>query len=80
MNYGYNPTPHDQEIAELISEMLKEAPLDTRGHRAYVEVNVLYPGVRIRRLTHYTEAEVESIVKKADAIVDTILRRYGAPV
>lgn len=80
MNYGYAPTPHDKEIAGLISEMLQEIPANPRGIRAYVEVNQLYPGVRIRSLTHYSEAEVEKIVKKADAIHESIIRKHSGRV
>lgn len=76
--YGYDPTPHDKEIAKLITEMLEQdAGIDARGHKAYVETDQLYRGVRIHRLTHYTDDEIKNIVRKADAIVEFVLRKHG---
>jgi hypothetical protein len=80
MNYGYVPTEHDEEIAAVLKDMVAKLPEDERGQRPYIEVNETYPGVRIRRITHYTDEQRESIIKKADAIYEVVLRRHGASV
>ena len=80
MNYGYEPTEHDEEIAMVLKDMVAKLPEDARGQRPYIEVNEAYPGVRIRRITHYTNEQIEDLVKKADAIHEVVLRRHGASV
>lgn len=72
MNYGYKPTDRDPELAEKISEYLTTIQSDERGQRAYVECNGLYDGVRIRRLTHYPQDQLEQIINVCDAIYETV--------
>lgn len=74
MNYGYGPTAHDEELAKQLTEMLKTIGLDENGLTAYVETDCLYPGVRIRRMTHYSEEIRRTIIRKADVVYDKL---YG---
>ena len=68
MNYGYEPTPFDKELARDIDLYLLSVPPDDRGQRPYVELNQLYKGVRIRRLTHYPHDVIKDIVEHCDQI------------
>ena len=77
MNYGYEPTLKDSELAAEISDYLATLPLDARKQRPYVEVNLLYPGVRVRRITHYSEEQVDEMVDKCDRIYDRVVRGIG---
>lgn len=44
-------------------------------HRSapYVEVDRLYPGVRIRRITHFTDAQQDELVRRADKVYSVIM-------
>lgn len=68
MNYGYEPTDRDEELADEIEEYLVTLEPDARGHQPYVEINQYYRGVRVRRLTHYTEKQLDKIVSELDKI------------
>ena len=68
MNYGYQPTAFDGELAERMSNYLLSLPPDSKGRHPYIEVNGLYPGVRIRRITHYPEEIQDKIIKNCDAL------------
>jgi hypothetical protein len=74
MNYGYEPTKHDDVIAADLSELLSfiaekypDWPKEV-WKRPYVEVDNLYRGVRIRKITYLTEAQENELIEKADAI------------
>lgn len=75
MNYGYPPTNKDAELAERILTALEDFPEDAHGNRPYVEVNQMYRGVRIRRLTHYDHKTLECIVNACDRIHKEITER-----
>lgn len=66
MNYGYEPTNFDRKLAKALEAIIAKYPEDARGQRAYVEVNQVYPGVRVRRLTHYSEDTLDAMVKEFD--------------
>jgi len=74
MNFGYDKQvsagwkeEKKQILAEKLAELVK-LYVDKNGQSPYVEVDRMYPGVRIRRITHLTEQQHKKIVKKADAI------------
>jgi len=73
MNYGYGPNsshwhePNTTLLAQRLEELVAKFT-DSHGMKPYVEVNGLYEGVRIRRITHLTEAEQTSLVQQADKI------------
>lgn len=76
MNYGYEPTDQDEELAVEIGKYLATLEPDepgSRGMRPYVEVDLMYPGVRVRRLTHYSDQRQEEIIRGLDAIYDRIV-------
>ena len=75
MNYGYNPTHKDELLATKLQEMLSSFPPDEYGMHPYIERNGLYPGVRIRRITHYSKKMIDELVKKADAIFDSVVKK-----
>lgn len=77
MNYGYEPTPQDEELAEKIREYLATLPPDNRGMYAYVERDGSYQGVRVRRISHYPEDTRWKIVKECDAIYAQIVEEVG---
>lgn len=69
MNYGYEPTDKDDILAERIKkEVLGTFPPDTHGRKPYVEINCMYPGVRVRRITHYDEFMQRRLITEMDRI------------
>jgi hypothetical protein len=90
VNYGFDQrsigfrVDRMDELAGRLRYLLAEfAP--TAGRPAYVEVDeahpehevYLYPGVRMRRLTHYSDADLEQIYVRADAIYDDVMGLEG---
>jgi len=79
MNYGYAPTLFDMELAErLQTEVLDKLPADARGQWPYIEINITYPGVRIRRITHYSDEVIDEIVADCDKIYREMCDSYDA--
>lgn len=76
MNYGYEPTEFDEELFNQLQGFVSTLPPDEEGMRCYVERDQQYQGVRIRRITHYVEAEKRRIVEEADKIYASIEARY----
>ena len=74
MNYGYNPTDNDRELAEQVSNYLEKFPPDKYGMSPYVEMNGLCAGVRIRRITHYSKKQIDRLVKDCDKIYDELFK------
>lgn len=69
MNYGYNPTTKDIKLAERIqNEVIAKLLPDEDGMKPYIEVNGLYDGVRIRRITHYSDEARNQIIDDMDKI------------
>jgi len=67
MNYGYCPTANDKKLlADLSSEL--RLPIGPAGDGPYLELNGLYPGVRIRGITGLTDQEIDRLVEQADLI------------
>ncbi len=74
MNYGYDPTcpgyrpsRKRQLAAALTALVARNEFLDAHGMRPYVEVDGLYRGVRIRRITHLSADQERRLVAAADS-------------
>jgi len=78
MNYGYDSASKGwieskkEELAERLRLLCNCYP-DDFGRFPYVEVDSLYSGVRIRRITHLPEANMNDLVAKADEIYNEIM-------
>jgi hypothetical protein len=68
MNYGYEPTNNDDKLAAALAKLLEDFPADAHGRRPYIERNGPYSGVRIRRITHLAEEQINRLVAAADTI------------
>ena len=79
MNYGFGPESPQWDVmqsfnlATALRELVKDY-VDKNGMQPYVEENGLYMGVTIRRLTHLTKEEIDTITTKADEIYDKIMK------
>lgn len=80
MNYGYDntcPNWNEDKKAELAESLSKELSIGfdaNKQHQPYVEVDGLYQGVRLRRITHLSEEEQELLITRADAIYRRIMQ------
>lgn len=78
MNYGYDSTTKgwNPKLKRKLADELK-AEVQTfnqaTGLHAYVEVDQMYKGVRIRRITHASAELREELVKAADEIYNRIM-------
>ena len=75
MNYGYDSTcpgyrpSRKRRLATALERLVAQDRFkDAYGMRPYVEVDRLYKGVLIRRITHLDEATQDRLVAEADAI------------
>ena len=76
MNYGYDTIDpvKDQELAADLGELL--ADLEAKDpawpkeswKKPYIEVDQLYRGVRIRKITNLSDEQEEELIEKADDI------------
>jgi hypothetical protein len=80
MNYGYGPDSpgyvrrRQARLAAQLAELCAMPDfVDARGMRPYVEVDGLYRGVRIRRITHLSEAAQDELVRLADEIYERVM-------
>jgi hypothetical protein len=80
MNYGYNrATPgyvrrRQARLAAALGALCARADFaDADGMHPYVEVDGLYEGVRIRRMTHLTGAQQDELLRWADEIYDRVM-------
>lgn len=83
MNYGYAKgclgwkPGKKAELAKRLTAMLQEQdwgdPTLTEQYLPYLEVDGLYPGVRIRHITHLTPRQQRDLVAKSDAIYDEVM-------
>ena len=73
MNYGYDKTSLNwdenkkERLRHALSRLCYRYPDEHKMH-PYVEVDGLYEGIRIRRITHLTEEKRRELVKKADIL------------
>lgn len=75
MNYGFDEnTPgwkedRKEELAEQLAEKLPcRLGRVVGGYTPYIEVDGLYNGVRIRKLTNLSEEDLHLFIKRADKI------------
>lgn len=73
MNYGYACPGWSRQqktaLAAAISQELNEGDFkDARGQRPYLEVDGMYDGVRVRRITHLDESRIDALTKVCDAL------------
>jgi hypothetical protein len=82
MNYGYNKETKNWKnerknlLAKKLSEQLK-IPIGwstENSGKPYIEIDGLYTGVRIRKITNLTEEEQIKLVTKADQIYEEVMR------
>ncbi len=78
MNYGFEcrgwSAEKKEELAEAWAKLLR--PYSKMRPCPTVEVDQLYPGVRMRKLTHIPEDDLYDFMVAADAAYDKIA---GAP-
>jgi hypothetical protein len=81
MNYGWDDTArwtdNEKEALRLSLEALCQQFPDSYGMKPYVEVGMLYPGVRIRRITHFSDEVRDALVSGADEIYTAIAQGRG---
>ena len=73
MNYGYKSLGKkaDKVLAKRLTNLVSNLPgLGTCG--PYIEINRLYQGVRIRKLTELTKDQLDTFIKQADEIYDSV--------
>lgn len=82
MNYGYDKTTKNwkenkkEELAQRLRELCQKfkPSEEYSNYLPYVEVDELYDGVRIRRITHLSDTDKKRIVKEADKIYDGVMK------
>lgn len=80
MNYGFNHETKGwkEDKKNILAYRLKtELNLDNGwvagGKRPYIEIDGLYEGVRIRKITYLTDDEANKLIKKADDIYNEVM-------
>jgi hypothetical protein len=80
VNYGYdciNWTEEEMmELAKELEVLCRKNP-DKYNMFPYVEVNGLYEGVRIRRITHLPNNDNNQFEKKADKVYFKVCAKIG---
>ena len=76
MNYGFEcqgwSMEKKQELADAWEELLR--PYTKMRPCPTVEIDKLYPGVRMRKLTHIPDADLHDLMVAADAAYDKIAK------
>lgn len=80
VNYGYECKDWSKKDKEnLAQNLMKELNLDwvwiPGGSDPYIEIDGIYNGVRIRKMTHLSDEESENLVKKADKVYGEFVKR-----
>lgn len=85
MNYGYTPDSPNWKprrvdaLVKALKAIVEDYSPDHGGEkygdtqRPYVEVNGLYPGVRIRRITNLSEADCDKLVQRCDEAYEKVM-------
>ena len=80
MNYGYTPDSKNWDetkkvilAGRLITELRLKSLWIPGEDKPYVEIDGLYPGVRIRKITYLSSKEKQELCKKADRIYDEVM-------
>ena len=74
MNYGYAPLGKkaDKVLAKRLTNLVSELPPGNGRLRPHIEINELYRGVRVRKLTDLTHDQLEAFIKAADKIHEAV--------
>ncbi len=79
MNYGYECkgwTAEDKaELAERLAKILESAKYVDDRIKAEVEIDRMYSGVRMRKLTWLTDASLDDVITESDKVFDEIAAR-----
>jgi len=85
VNYGYGPDTRNwneskkNELAllleKLVSDMTKEGKIKVKYEdlAPYVEIDQMYRGVRIRKITHLTEEVADELIHRSDQIYTDLM-------
>lgn len=80
MNYGYDhgtPGWKEDKKGILAKRLCEELPANLGwtpgGVTPYIEVDNLYSGVRIRKITHLAEEDVKNFLERADKIYHEVM-------
>ena len=75
VNYGYTCKGWSKKKKELLAHKLRcllmkkdYSNIEHEVDNPYVEIDNLYEGVRIRKITYLTDEQVKELVKEADQI------------
>jgi hypothetical protein len=84
VNYGYDgdqfeSSKQKRELAAKLQEIIDAHQPDAHNKRAYVEVDELYYGVRVRRLTHYSQEVLEQMIHEFDAAFKALQPHVSDP-
>ena len=74
MNYGYNASSFAwNEKRKLVLADKLEKLIGKFGTAPYIEIDGLYDGVRIRKITDLSDDQVAELTEKADRIYDEVM-------
>jgi hypothetical protein len=80
MNYGWDETAanwKEDRKGALVKALSERLPCPVGwtpgGKTPYLEVDRLYSGVRIRKLTNLADEDLDGFVKRADAIYQEVM-------
>ena len=83
MNYGFNSNSENWkeekknelfcELKKLTDKIYSKLPVKKRITAPYIEINGLYDGVRIRRITHLEDKTCNSLIEQAEKIYEKIM-------
>jgi hypothetical protein len=80
MNYGYNSSCENYkpelecQLAKALFQFIHKHWGDVQEiDRPYIEVNGLYDGIRIRKITHLNKKEQRKLVRGADKIYEKVM-------
>jgi hypothetical protein len=79
MNYGFDSTTplwkedRKQKLADRLHTMVLPLQLADATTAPYVEVDQMYDGVRIRRITNLSEPALKVLVETAEAIYKSVM-------
>jgi exosome complex RNA-binding protein Csl4 len=83
VNYGYDDSTENwkeekkhvlaNELGKLLHDMNKEGKINNDYMSPYIEMDQLYRGVRIRKITHLTAKIQDELIKRADAVYTRIM-------
>lgn len=80
MNYGWDensPNWKNGRKSLLAERLCKELPANLGwipgGVTPYIEIDGLYNGVRIRKITNLSEEDLDEFIKRADKIYEEVM-------